>query len=142
MIMPHRAFVALISGVLVLSACTGDDGGEDDPGAVIESYIEAYNDGDFDAVMTHFVAESTIAGHPTDFDPVATDIYSIRTLHKQDLSFGEQYKISNVEVDGDTVTWNSVWGEDGCVKGHTAVITGGRILSWIWGEFVECSDLG
>jgi len=92
--------------------------------------------------MTHFVVESVIVGHPTDFDPVATDIYSIRTLHKADLSFEQQYKISNVEVDGDTVTWDSVWGEDGCVKGHTAVIKDGKILSWTWGEFVDCSDLG
>lgn len=142
MIILQRAVVALISAAVILSACAGDDGREDDPGAVIESYIQVYNDGDFDAVMKHFIEESTITGHPTDFDPVATDIYSIRTLHKQDLSFGEQYTISNVEADGHTVTWNSIWGEDGCVKGHSAVIEDGKILSWIWGEFVECSDLG
>ena len=115
--------------------------GEGDAGAVIESYIQAYNDGDLEDVMSHFVVMSTITGHPTDFDPVATDIYSIQRLHKEDLRFGQQYVISNLSVEGDTVTWNSVWGDDGCVQGHSAVVEDGKMLSWVWGEFVDCTDL-
>jgi len=138
----QRTIVVLIAGALVATACGGDDGADNDPGLVIVTYIDAYNNGDFDEVMTHFVVESTITGHPTDFDPVATDIYSIGTLHKEDLRFGQQYLISNVSAKGDTVTWSSIWGEDGCVKGHTAVVKDGKILSWVWGEFMDCSDLG
>ncbi|MGI9586487.1 MAG: hypothetical protein ACR2N7_12945 [Acidimicrobiia bacterium] len=134
----RRTVTVLISVAVALSACAG---GDDDPGAVVESYIEAYNNGDFDAVMAHFVVESTITGHPTDFDPVATDIYSIRSLHKQDLGFRQKYVVSNLSAEGDTVTWNSVWGDDGCVQGHSAVVKDGKMLSWIWGEFVDCSDL-
>ena len=37
MIILQRAVVALISAAVILSACAGDDGREDDPGAVIES---------------------------------------------------------------------------------------------------------
>ena len=136
------AVIALISVAVVISACAGDDGVEDDLGAVVESYIQAYNDGDLEDVMSHFVVMSTITGHPTDFDPVATDIYSIERLHKEDLRFGQQYVISNLSVEGDTVTWNSVWGDDGCVQGHSAVVEDGKMLSWVWGEFVDCSDLG
>jgi len=137
----RRLLPLALAVVLLTVACVGDDGGDDDLGAVVESYIEAYNDGDFDAVMTHFVVESTITGHPTDFDPVATDIYSIRTLHKEDLRSGQQYVISNLSVDGVTVTWNSRWGDDGCVQGHSAVVEDGKMLSWVWGEFVDCTDL-
>jgi len=135
----------VVAFVLVLAACTSssDDGsGDSDVAAIVESYFEAYNNDDFDEVMTHFTNESVIVGHPTDFDPEAADINSIRRLHREDLRFEEQYRISNVEVDGNTVTWNSIWGEDGCVKGQQAVVKDGKIVSWLWGEFVECSELG
>jgi len=130
---------------LVLTGCTSssdDESRDSSVAAVVESYIEAYNNDDFDEVMTHFTDESVIVGHPTDADPEAPDIYEIRQLHRVDLGFGEQYTISSVEVDGDTVTWNSIWGEDGCVKGHSAVIADDKILNWVWGQFVDCSDLG
>lgn len=50
--------------------------------------------------------------------------------------------ISDVAVNGGTVTWDSVWGEDGCVKGQSAVVKDGTILTWTWGEFVDCSEIG
>jgi hypothetical protein len=96
---------------LVMTACgSTSDGaaGDGDAGATIESYIQAYNNDDFDSVMSHFTDESTIVGRPTDADSEAADIYEIRQLHKENLSIGEQYKISNVAVNGDTVTWNSI----------------------------------
>ena len=143
--MSLRLSAAIVTALaLVLAACasSNDDGsGDADSAAVIESYIEAYNSDDFDDVMSHFTDESVIVGHPTDFDPQAADIGSIRRLHKEDLSFGEQYTISNIDVNGDTVTWDSIWGEDGCVKGHAAVVRDGKIVSWVWGEFIECSEL-
>jgi hypothetical protein len=138
------ASVVVIAFALIGTACTesNDDGSDvNDAASTIESYIEGYNNDDFEDVMTHFTDESVIVGHPTDFDAEAADIGSIRRLHKEDLAYGEQYTISNVTVDGDTVTWNSIWGEDGCVKGHSAVIKDDKILSWTWGEFVECSEL-
>jgi hypothetical protein len=48
----------------------------------------------------------------------------------------DPYTISNVEVDGDTVTWDHVWtSTDGghfCQEGHSAVIAGSKILTWVW----------
>ncbi len=141
--MMRRPLVALIGVALVLSACGGDSSGDaEDTRQTLESYIEACNNGDFDEVITHFSQESVIVGHPTDFDSEAADIGSIRRLHKEDLRFGEGYTISDVQVDGDTVTWDSVWGEDGCVDDHSAVVRDGVIFRWVWGDFVDCSELG
>jgi len=49
----------------------------------------------------------------------------------------QAYVISNGVVNGDTVTWDSVWGEDGCVKAQSAVVKDGTvkdgtILTWTW----------
>jgi hypothetical protein len=137
------AIVMVVALAVTACASSNDEGSADvDTAAVVESYVEAYNSGNFDELMSHFTDDSIIVGHPTDFDPEAADIGAIRRLHKEDLSFGEQYTISSIDVSGDTVTWDSIWGEDGCVQGHTTVVADGKIISWTWGEFVECSELG
>jgi hypothetical protein len=108
-------FRLLIAVAVILTMATAGcssenaDEGTADSGATIESYISAYNEGDLDAVMTHFTQESVIVGHPTDFDPQADDIYQIERLHKEDLRFDETYVVSNLVVSSDTVTWDSVW---------------------------------
>ena len=130
--------------VLLVTACgTADEqsNSEVDPLATIESYFNAYNDRDFDEMMAHFSNESVIVGHPTDADSAAPDIYEIRELHKEDLQFEQQYRISNLASDGTIVTWDSIWGEDGCVAGHAAVVEDGIILEWTWGHFVDCSEI-
>jgi hypothetical protein len=134
--------VAVVMTMAIAGCSDSATEGADDGAAVVESYISAYNDGDLDAVMTHFTEESVIVGHPTDFDPQANDIYSIESLHKEDLQYDQTYVISNVLVDGDTVTWDSVWGEDGCVKGQSAVVKEDKILTWTWGDFVDCAEIG
>ena len=44
------------------------------------------------------------------------------------------YEISNVEVAGNTVSWDNVWtngnGASYCAEGHKAVIEDGTIVSW------------
>jgi len=86
-------------------------GGDDsDPAATIESYIDDYYEGFLDVVMSNFTEDSVITDHPTDFGSLSTGLDEIRLLHVQDLSFQNDYVISNVETSGDTVTWDSVWG--------------------------------
>lgn len=130
--------IALVVGVIF--SAWGCSESSTDKAAVIESYISAYNDGDLDAVMAHFDDTSSIIGHPTSTAASADGREIIERLHEYDL-VGETYTISNVAVDGDTVTWDSVWGVDGCVRGHTAVVTDGIIQTWTWGEFVDCSEI-
>ncbi len=107
------------------------------PGAVIASYIAAYNAADIDRVMELFTDESAMAGHP--FDSSVTGLTEIRAIQIADIDAAaplNAYTISNLDVDGDTVTWDHRWvGDDGnefCISGHVAVIRDGRIASWTW----------
>ena len=132
------AGITILAGVALLVINQEDKTPVAGPTATVESYIEAYNAGDIDLVMIHFTEDSVITDHPTGFGSVTTGLEAILRLHKQDLSFGVGYTISNVETSGDTVTWDSVWGSDGCVEGHTTVVEDGKMLTWTWGSFIDC----
>ena len=107
------------------------------PGAAIASYVAAYNAADVDAVVELFAEDAVITLHPGgDY----AGITEIRTLHEAEADGTVVYDISNVVVDGDTVTWDHVWSgleENGdpfenCVTGHTAIVEAGQIVSWTW----------
>jgi hypothetical protein len=108
------------------------------PGATIASYTTAYNSGDIDAVMAVYTENSVVYGHPGTSE--AAGLTAIRTMETADLSAAAStdnpYSISNVEVDGDTVTWDQVWvnydDNDWCREGQSAVIKDGKILTWTW----------
>ena len=129
----RRWLVAVISMAVILGAC----GGDDDPAATLEGYIAAYNAGDIDEVMTFFSEDSVMTGHP--FAPSASGLAQIRSVQTQDLgaaASANAYTISNVEVSGDTVTWDHVWVSDGgsefCQYGQSAVVEDGVFLTWTW----------
>ena len=127
-------FLATVVATLIIGACGGD---EVDPAMVIEDYIGAYNGGDIDAVMAVFSEDSVVTGHP--FVPEAAGLAAIRALQTQDIESAavqDAYTISNVEVTGDTVTWDHIWtkrdGVQFCQQGNSAVVKDGKILSWKW----------
>ena len=129
-----RSILLLVAAALIFGACGGDDA---DPAEVIEDYIAAYNAGDVDAVMVLFSEESVVTGHP--FESRSEGLSSIRAVQVRDRNSAatdNPYTISNVEVSGDTVTWDHVWiSDDGsqfCMQGHTAVTEDGKILTWSW----------
>jgi hypothetical protein len=110
----------------------------DDPADVINDYVAAYNSSDVGEVMELFTEDSAITGHPTG-SGLANGLAEIQVLHVQDLSFGRGYTISNVETSGNTVAWDTVWGDNyGCVEGHTTVTNGDKIVSWTWGTVFDC----
>lgn len=135
------SLAVLMSAALLLAAC-GDDSADAEssdtgPAAVIEAYTEAYNSGDIDAVMVLFTEDSVVTGHP--FSNKSEGLLEIRTVQIEDISSGASenaYTISNVEVSGDTVTWDHLWvsddGSEFCQTGQTAVIEDGKIVSWTW----------
>jgi ketosteroid isomerase-like protein len=107
------------------------------PGATIASYTTAYNSGDIDAVMAVYTEDSLVYGHPITSE--AAGLSAIQTMETQDLAAAastDSYSISNVEVDGDTVTFDQVWvnkeGQNWCRDGQSAVIKDGKILTWTW----------
>lgn len=131
------AGITILAGVALLVINQEDKTPVAGPTATVESYIEAYNAGDIDLVMTHFTEDSVITGHP--FDASSTGLTEIQAVQVQDIAAAASenaYTISNVEVTGDTVTWDHVWtnseGNDFCQFGQSAVVEEGIILSWTW----------
>ena len=107
------------------------------PAAVIQNYVDAYNAEDIDGIMALFTEESVLNRHPMGIVALG-GIAEIREVQIRDIATsthtGDAYVISNVEVSGNTVTWDHVWtnnvGVDWCAEGHSAVIEAGKILSW------------
>ncbi|MDJ0962271.1 MAG: nuclear transport factor 2 family protein [Acidimicrobiia bacterium] len=126
---PRPLLLLIASLALVMCAC----GGDADPEAVIEMYIEAYNAGDVDAVMELFTEDAVITAHPFGDHNGAAEI---RALHVDQANGVNAYTISNLTTNGDTVMWDHVWkssdGGEFCVEGHQAVIESGKITSWTW----------
>jgi hypothetical protein len=133
--------VTIVAVAVVATVNTGDDiapgGTSDDPAAVIELYTTAYNSGDINAVMAVFTEDSVLYSYPGTSE--AAGMTAIRRLYTHDLANAastDAYSISNVEVDGDTVTWDQLWvdkaGENWCMEGQSAVIKDGKILTWTW----------
>lgn len=130
--------VGAVAILAMLAGSCGDDDGDDsidNPAQVVDNYRIAYNGGDIDEVMTLFSEKSEVSCHPVDSE--AAGLAAIRALHNADLGSAadaDAYKISNIEVSGDTVTWDHVWtngaGEDWCAEGNNAVIANGQMLSW------------
>ena len=91
--------------------------------------------------MALFTEDSVVIGHRFSVDsPVSRGLVRIRAVQVNyiDLAATENaYTISNVEVSGDTVTWDTLWvdsfGEEYCQSGQMAVIDDGKIASWEWG---------
>jgi len=108
---------------------------EADPAQVIELLAAVYNADDIDAVMELFSDESVLTGHP--FDPSREGLDEIRQIQIRDRATAatlDPWEILNLDVDGDTVTWDHVWtndgGQDWCAEDHSATITNGKILIW------------
>lgn len=114
--------------VLLTGACGGDDA---DPGETIQAYIDAYNARDIDAVMALFADDAVITDHP--FAGVTEGTEAIRTLHVRDVEAAggdDAYQISDLQVSGNTVTWNHVWNERCTGIGNEATVMDGAIVSW------------
>jgi len=132
--MKIRLIFAVVAAVaLVAAGCSSSS----DPDDVISDYVAAYNSGDIDAVMAVFTEDSVVYGHP--FSSESAGLTTIRSVQLTDLAAAassDAYSISNVEVNGDTVTWDHVWvnsqGQNFCQKGQSAVVKDGKILTWTW----------
>ena len=138
---------AVIVAVVGVSALLVADDGSDvvGPAGVIEDYTAAFNAGDIDAVMALFSEESVLSGHPFGIGFESTGLSAIRALqveHMGTTTREDALTISNVEVTGNTVTWDDVLtSDDGaqfCIQGHSAVVEDGKILTWAWPGGVDC----
>jgi len=112
-------------------------GQPNDHAATIEAYTAAYNAGDIDEVMAFFSEEFVMTDHP--FNESVTGLVEMRGVMLRDIASAtpeNAYTISNVEVSGNTVTWDGLWvnkqGQEYCQFGQSAVVEDGTILLWTW----------
>lgn len=106
-----------------------------DPASIVDAYFAAYNEKDIDTVMELFTEESVVAGHPFSTTGSETGLETIRRFQRIDMTAAAEedaYTISNVEVSGNTATWDHVWVDDQgqrfCKSGMSAVIEDGKFV--------------
>lgn len=116
-----------------------EPGSATDPQSTLEHYIAAYNAGDLNGIMALFTEASTVTGHPYSTTGSETGLEEIRTFQNIDLAAAADanaYTISNIEVSGDTVTWDHAWvdrlGRQFCKSGMSAVVEDGKFVSFTW----------
>ena len=139
----RRSLARIVVVLMMIAACGGDGA---DAESTLNAYVAAYNSGDIDQLMTVFSEESEIVDHP--FSGLVAGLEEIRSVHVEEFEFSaaeNAYTVSNVEVLDNSVTWDHVWvnggGDSYCMEGHTAVVEGGKILTWTWpngGVAEEC----
>ena len=140
--MRTRLILAVIVAIAVAAA--GCSSADEDPEDVINGYAEAFNEGDIDAVMAFFTEDSVVTRHPLARERTGlTQIRALWVQSRQGAASENATSISNVEVNGSTVTFDHVFiddtGDNFCVEGHSAVIEDGKILSWTYADdFVDC----
>ena len=114
------------------------------PAEVIEVFRVAYNTGDMDSLEALFTEESVIIDHPSAlFQGFGSDGKSLAGLQeiragnewdRQNAAPAEAYEFVNVEVDGDTVTWDHAWEganlAEWCGEGHSATVIDGKVITW------------
>ncbi len=113
------------------------------PQATVEGYFAAFNSQDIEAVLGFFTEASRIDDHPKDkpvfrgFGVPLRGLTEIRRTLQREMDLTatvDGYVISNVEVSGNSVTWDHAWtANDGgrtCAEGHSATVEDGKILLW------------
>lgn len=145
--MKFRLPIAMVVALtLTAMGCSSDS---DDPSEVVDQYVAAYNSGDIDAVMAVFTEESELNGNAySQGNRETVGLAAIRTLIDFDMALitnENAITISNVEVTGNTVTWDEVWDPDDsgfayCQYGLSAEIEDGKFVTWTWpeGDVAEC----
>lgn len=111
----------------------------------VEAMIAAYNERNLDALMEFFAEDAVVeaASVRTEIHQGAAQIRIAFSVLTDFLEGDEAVTISNVSVDGDTVTWDQIERrtplEDRCHDGVTAVVIDGKIQRWVWPqETVAC----
>jgi len=120
------ALISVLMGLLV-SACASPQP-ITEPVAVIEAFHEALNDGDLDAAM-NFVADDA----RFIIDTLHTGKAQVRDFYEGTIALNSQWELSDLEAEGDTVTWIAQGTNDrgGNAPGpFQAVVQNGKIVSF------------
>jgi hypothetical protein len=134
----RRLISTVISLVLILGACGGDDS---DPAAVVADYLEVWNTEDAAAVMAFYAEDAVIEGHPSDTDELATGKSEILVVESVIQGFRGStgtMEYINMEVSGNTVTFDNIFnnarGECFSSAGSELTVENDLIVLIVWGD--------
>ena len=81
-----------------------------------------------------------ITGHPLDDDETA-DVAELRTLETRGVTFSDPSEFLNVEVDGNTVTFDQLFtnntGNCFLTVGDQVTVEDGKIIEYAWATSAE-----
>ncbi len=105
----RRLISTVISLVLILGACGGDDS---DPAAVLADYLEVWNTEDAAAVMVFYAEDAVVENHPNADGVTATGKSEILVIEVSMDGFQGStgmMEYINMEVSGNTVTFDTIF---------------------------------
>ncbi len=145
--LPRRmwlAAAALLLVGIVLVGCGDSDGDESSGGArvALDVWVDGINAHSVDDVMAAFADDSRLIDHPLNpgelsgKSEVRRGVADTVGSSRRDP---DAYSVSDVVVDGDTVSWSYVWirdtGEEFCAAGNEIDVNDeGLIVELRWGE--------
>ena len=141
----RRLISTVISLVLILGACGGDDA---DPAAVVADYLEVWNTEDAKAVMVFYAEDAVIEGHPSDTDELATgksEILVVESVIQGNRGSTGTMEHINMEVSGNTVTFDNIFhnAQGTCFSsaGSELTVENDLIVLIVWGDTdAACAD--
>ncbi len=134
--------VGLLVAVLVLAGCGDDDSGQADPEMALDAWVDGINANSVNEVMAAFADDSRLIDHPLNPGQLSGKAEVRRGVSDTVTSSRvdpDPYSISDVVVDGDTVSWSYVWvndaGQEFCRAGNEIDVNDeGLIVELRWGE--------
>ena len=135
----------LLIAVVVVAGCGDDDSGDatgSDPEAALDAYADGINARSIDDVMAAFAEEARLIDHPLNpgelngKEEVRRGV--TQTVNRARVD-PDPYSISDVVVDGDTVSWSYVWittqDRESCAAGNEIDVNDeGLIMELRWGN--------
>ena len=145
-LMGAAAAVLLVLGFAIPQGAIVLFGSGDAPDDVLAAYEEAFNAKDIDAVMALWAEDAVLISDPLGGTPEGSAIELFESSRIQTTAVEDGHTFHNIEVLGDSVTFDSDWvGSDGvCMVGlgHTVTVENGQITRWTYGTFsiTECDQ--
>jgi len=140
----------VVLALLVFAGCGDDDADQAaDPEAALDAYADGINANSVDDVMEAFAEDSRLIDHPLN-PGVLNGKAEVRRGVSDTVTSSridpDAYSISDVEVDGDTVSWSYVWindeDQDFCAAGNELDVNDeGLIVELRWSDDPgECDE--
>jgi hypothetical protein len=143
------AGAVMLVAVIVLAGCGDDDTDQMGPEAALNTFADGINANSVDDAMAAFAEQSRMIDHPLHPGELHGKA-EVRRGVTQTVSFArvdpDPYSISDVVVDGDTVSWSYVWinddDEEFCADGNEIDVNDdGLIVELRWGDDPgECDE--